>query len=206
MKPVQSACPLPNPVGILSFRLPSRLILAWLLPVTLSFGGLAWAADLPEMDYGQMLKPLVDTTGKSPSAGGYSKVSEDSLYGHANQQSETQSPSPQKPLVLSGKIETLQQAIESERNTVDWYAWYLAARDYLSRTGGLQCALGTPIKFYRNGEMEALTDELRCRASMLNRNFPLPPRTRLDAVILPVRRGTAPPASPDELYSRIREY
>ena len=105
--------------------------------------------------------------------------------------------------MITGQVQTLQQAMQSESGQVDWYAWYLAARQYLGQTGGLQCALGTPIKFYRNGEIEAMSFNPICQASVLGRRFPLPPQTKLDALILPVRSGEGPPATPEEIYHRI---
>lgn len=136
-----------------------------------------------------LLKPLVDTTTTATLAAPTSS--------HAG--------SERPPMVLSGKVESLQAAMDLERNRVDWYGWYLSVREYLERTGGLPCRLGTPIRFYRNGRIEALTSEPGCRISVEHRRFLLPPETRLEAVILPVRRGTLPPASPAEIYSRIGE-
>lgn len=149
------------------------------LAILLSLAPLAFAQsgqDDVQLDNSDMLKPLVDTSTQAPA---------------------------RKPLVLQGAVRTLQQAIEEERDTVDWYAWYLACRQYLSSTGGLPCPLGTPIKFYRNGHIEAQTFDTVCLQSVAGRRFALPGATRLDALILPVRHGNAPPASPQEIYSRI---
>jgi hypothetical protein len=158
----------------------------------------------PPIDYDKLLKPLVDTSRQSGLQDAPTNAAAPSLYGQARQ-TQDNTPSPEHPLVLNAKVQTLQQAIESERFLVDWYAWYLSLREYLSRSGGLHCPLGTPIKFYRNGRMEAMSDEPRCRISVATRSFLLPPQTRLDAILLPVRRGTAPPASRNELYTRIHE-
>lgn len=165
----------------------------------------AWGKDSVELDYSQMLKPLVDTSQKQQ-PNNFHDVTDTRLYGEAQHQGANTQANQGAPLVLSGKIQTLDAAIESERNFVDWYAWYLSVRAYLAQTGGLPCSLGTPIKFYRNGYIQALTTEWRCLQSTQHRMFPLPRNTRLDAVILPVRQRTAPPASPSELYSRIQEY
>lgn len=106
-------------------------------------------------------------------------------------------------VVLSGKIQTLQQAIQSEKGLVDWYAWYLSVREYLSQTGGLnECALGTEIVFYKNGRIEAHSSDPRCRATVMWRRYALPRNTQLDALILPVRRGSDI-ASPEEIYTRV---
>jgi hypothetical protein len=86
---------------------------------------------------------------------------------------------------------------------VDWYGWYLSAREYLSQTGGLNCALGTPIKFYKNGQIEALSFDPHCLNSVSGRHYPLPKNTQLDALILPVRPGQGPPASRQEIDSRV---
>jgi hypothetical protein len=161
-------------------------ILIFILLLSLLPGG-ALAQDDARLDTSDMLKPLVDT-------------SQQPLHGTANRQGASSS---YKPVVLTGTVRTLQQAIEEEKDTVDWYAWYLACREYLSSTGGLPCALGTPIKFYRNGRIEAQTFDAVCLQSVEGRRFPLPAATRLDALILPVRHGNAPPASPQEIYSRV---
>jgi hypothetical protein len=152
----------------------------------------AHATEQPQLDTDDMLKPLVDTRQSNPAP----------LQGSVGKQGQASSPARQS-LIITGKVQTLQQAIESEKDTVDWYVWYLGARSYLGRAGGLQCALGTPIKFYRNGQIEAMSFDPVCQASVAGRFFPLPPKTKLDALILPVRNGQAPPASPQELYSRI---
>jgi hypothetical protein len=150
----------------------------------------AQATEQAQLDTDDMLKPLVDTRQPAP------------LQDSVGKQGQASSPSRQS-LIITGKVQTLQQAIESEKDTVDWYVWYLGARSYLGQAGGLQCALGTPIKFYRNGQIEAMSFDPVCQASVAGRFFPLPPKTKLDALILPVRNGQAPPASPQELYSRI---
>jgi hypothetical protein len=152
-------------------------------------------AESPALDTDTLLKPLVDTSQPTTLQGNVAQK-------HMLPVNDT-SPAPGKPLVLTGKVQTLQQAIESEKDTVDWYGWYLSARDYLSQTGGLRCALGTPIKFYKNGLIEALTFDPHCIASVSGRHFPLPANTQLDALILPVRPGQGPPASRQEIYSRV---
>lgn len=161
-----------------------------------------------QMDTSEMLKPLVDTSGdfgindlhKPP-------LDSKALFDNAEQAGAgTDAGTPGIPpgtKLITGKVQTLQQAMDSERDSVNWYEWYLGARDYLSRTGGLQCALGTQIKFYRDGTIEALTYDPTCRESVAGKAFALPRKTKLDALILPVRNGNAPPASPQELYSRI---
>jgi hypothetical protein len=159
-------------------------------------------AELPALDTDILLKPLVDTS--QPNASQHS--SHTTLQGKAEQQGTVpvnNAPSANKPMMLTGKVQTLQQAIESEKDTVDWYAWYLSAREYLSQTGGLRCALGTPIKFYKNGQIEAMSFDPHCIDSVSGRHFPLPPKTQLDALILPVRPGQGPPASRQEIYSRV---
>lgn len=111
----------------------------------------------------------------------------------------------QQPMVLKGSIKTLDAAIREERDTVDWYRWYLQAREYLSRTGGFQCAIGTPIIFHKDGVIEPQSYSMLCLRSAAMKRFPLPKDTALSAVILPVRPGQGPPASPEELERRIRE-
>ena len=179
------------------------------------------AITFSEQDY--ELKPLVDTSGPSekiqsngfhngtdaatemapkPETNGAMVLKGDAHHTHAV--AGMVPVSDNGPRMLTGKVQTLQEAIESESGNVDWYAWYLSARAYLGRTGGLQCALGTPIKFYRNGQIEALSFNPLCQASVAGRRFPLPPKTKLEALILPVRAGEGPPASPEEIYTRIQ--
>jgi hypothetical protein len=100
-------------------------------------------------------------------------------------------------------VKTYQEAATLEQD-IDWYAWYLSIRKYLDATGGLNhCVVGTPIKIYKQGRIEALSPDPLCRISVSWRHFPLPANTRLDALILPVRSGKLPPASPQELRNRI---
>jgi hypothetical protein len=141
-----------------------------------------------ELDTEQILPPLVDT----------SVPQEQDPPEQASV-----SPPASKKMVLNAKVQTLQEAIVSEQNIVNWYAWYLACREYLSRTGGLKCELGTPIKFYKGGRIEALTLDPMCLVSVSGRRFDLPQKTSLDALILPVRNGYNPPATPQEIYSRV---
>lgn len=165
--------------------------------------GLAHGASFqPEMETDALLKPLVDTSQPEPSS--TQKLAP--LEGRAERYGQvpvSDSPASQTKLI-TGKVQTLQQAIESERGIVDWYVWYLSAREYISRSGGLRCSLGTPIKFFRNGRIEALTFDTACIGSVLGKRFPLPENTRLDALILPVRPGHGPPTSESEIYSRVR--
>lgn len=176
---------------------------------------LVWAQSVPPppSDPELMLKPLVDNrqydTEPQPSnlleGNVLRRMEPASLVpnnGSFQSVGTSGSASPSGTTVLTGQVQTLQQAIVSE-NSVDWYAWYLSARDYLGRMGGLQCPLGTPIKFYRNGRIEALTFNPLCQASVAGRVFPLPQKTHLEAVVLPVRPGEGPPASRDEIYSRV---
>ncbi|WP_303673439.1 hypothetical protein [Vampirovibrio chlorellavorus] len=159
-------------------------------------------------DVESFFKPLVDTSQTQPEL---EPVTLTPLEAKVQKQGQKQGEQPgEVPVsnaptkILTGKVQTLQQAIESERDVVNWYAWYLSAREYIGQTGGLRCSLGTPIKFYRSGKMEALTFDTNCIASVTGRRFPLPANTSLDALILPVRSGQGPPASRDEIYSRIR--
>ncbi len=150
----------------------------------------------PQLDTDPVFKPLMDTSRQHPDGG------EKTLEGSVEKQGEIPVNTGERPRILQGGVQTLQQAIELETD-IDWYTWYLTAREYLSRTGGLQCPLGTSIKFHKTGKIEAMTPDAICMASVAGRNFPLPKKTRLSALILPFRNGNAPPATPDELYSRI---
>jgi hypothetical protein len=173
-------------------------ILLWSFALMSLIAGSALAVQpYPVMDSDPFFKPLVDTAKRQE----VQKI--EPLEGHAEKQG-TLPVNRASGLLITGKVQTLQQAIESERDVVDWYGWYMSAREYIGKTGGLRCALGTPIKFYRNGKMEALTFDTSCIASVQGRRFPLPLNTQLDALVLPVRPGQAPPATRDEIYSRLR--
>ena len=119
---------------------------------------------------------------------------------------EEMQPEPAKT-VLTIRVQTLQDAILSEKGSVDWYGWYLAARTYLRSTGGLgNCQPGTNLKFYKDGQILPETLDPMCTASLAGRSFPLPRDTQLEALLLVIRTGdkTVPaPLSPDQLYSRI---
>lgn len=160
----------------------------------------------PQMETDELLKPL--TPGPSYNANPSEATP---LQGSAKkQQPQTQSvwkPSvtSTQPTALKIQIKTYQEAVVAERGRVDWYAWYLAAREYLAATGGLnRCMVGTPIKFYKEGRIEAMSPDPFCQMSVKWRRFPLPSNTQLDALILPVRPGKLPPASPAEIQQRIQ--
>jgi len=203
--------------SIIMFSLCLKRICVQWVPAAalLSAMSIAWAGaqSLPPMprDPEMMLKPLVDNRQYNPEPqpgnlleGSVQKhMQPTSLTADPNQLSPKSSTGSTGTKMITGQVQTLQQAIISESGTVDWYGWYLSARDYLGRMGGLQCALGTPIKFYRNGRIEALTFSPVCQASVAGRVFPLPAKTKLDAIILPVRPGEGPPATPEEIYSRV---
>jgi hypothetical protein len=100
--------------------------------------------------------------------------------------------------ILSGTV-SLQSAMAAEQGRVDWYGWYLKARQYIASHGGLRCEHGTPILFRKTGQMSAMTNDPMCQASTISKRFPLPVGTHVDTLILPTRPGAAPPASPEEL-------
>lgn len=109
-----------------------------------------------------------------------------------------------EPLTLKIQIKTFKEAVIVEKDLVDWYGWYLSVRKYLAATGGLsRCPIGTPIKFYKQGQIEAISSNLSCQLSVRGRNFPLPANTQLDVLILPVRPGKLPPASLEEIHHHI---
>lgn len=194
---------------------PWRLGSDTLVPLFLAFlcltvsGPICHARDLPQldpdpnsnMDSSQLLQPLVDTPTPSPGS------TLAPLQGKAEKNGTipvNDAGSSSQSMMITGKVQTLQEAIESEKDTVNWYAWYLAARAYLGRTGGLRCPLGTPIKFYKNGRIEAMSFDPYCIASVTGRRFLLPQNTKLEALILPVRPGQGPPASPEEINARVK--
>lgn len=170
------------------------LVVGVFVTVNMTGGSLAHGQ---ELDYSSMLQPLEEIPAVT-------ELTQPDPKGFQDTSSSVDEPG--KRTLLTGQVQTLQEAMESEKDTVNWYGWYMACREYLARTGGLQCDLGTPIKFHRDGRIEALTMEPRCLSSSSWRRFALPRQTKLDAIILPVRQGNAPPATPAEILSRIQAY
>jgi hypothetical protein len=116
-------------------------------------------------------------------------------------------PNPKTPspkITLKGNITTLDTALIQEADTVDWYGWYMACRKYLILTGGIQCPVGTKIRFNKGGLMTPYSNDTDCIQSVLSKRFPLPTNTKLEGVILPVRSSRVPPASPQELYNLLK--
>jgi hypothetical protein len=131
------------------------------------------------------------------------------FYPEPSQQQSSSQPRPSNPvpspkIILKGNVTTLDSALIQEKGLVDWYGWYMSCREYLIYSGGFRCPIGTMIRFNRNGQMTALTNDFACRVSVAQKLFPLPRQTKLDAILLPVRSAKAPPASPEELYQRLK--
>lgn len=112
---------------------------------------------------------------------------------------------PSQPKVIKGSVSTLEAAIEEEGETIDWYAWYLSAREYLKLTGGFQCPLRTEIRFYRTGRITAVSNDPFCARSAAIKHFPLPEGTKVKVLILPVRSPLEDPATRDEILRRAQE-
>lgn len=108
--------------------------------------------------------------------------------------------------IIKGSIQTLEAAIDAEKGSVDWYGWYLEAREHITKRGGLACQAGTLLTFRRNGQVQAKTLDPKCLLSIEKIHFPLPETTALDAVVLPVRSGALPPAPPSEIYQRTEGF
>lgn len=182
----------------------TRFCLILLTGLCILQSGHGWALEpqpQAQLEHEEFFRPLVDTSRQKE----LGEIRLEPLEGRAHRQGEIPvNETSSQSRIITGQVKTLQEAIDSEKDVVDWYGWYLAARGYISQSGGLRCPLGTPIKFYRNGKIEALTFDSACMASVIGRRFPLPPNTQLDALILPVRPGQGPPATRDEIYSRIR--
>jgi hypothetical protein len=117
------------------------------------------------------------------------------------------SPADTGKAVLQGgvnRISSLDEVMKAEIGLVDWYTWYLNCRQHIWSRGGLQCRIGTPIRITRDGRMTADTTDPDCLLSVRNKRFPLPEQTRLSVLILPVRKGSDPPASPTEIRKRTQ--
>jgi hypothetical protein len=119
-------------------------------------------------------------------------------------QKKTESKSQSPKITLKGNITTLDTALIQEADTVDWYGWYMGCRKYLILTGGIQCPVGTKIRFNRGGLMTPYSNDSDCIQSVLSKRFPLPTNTKLEGIILPVRSSRVPPASPQELYNLLK--
>ncbi len=112
---------------------------------------------------------------------------------------------PSQPKVLKGVVSTLDAAIEEEGDTIDWYSWYLSAREYLKLTGGFNCPLRTEIRFYQSGRVTAVSSDPICAYSAAAKHFPLPRGTQVKVLILPVRSPHEDPATRDEILRRAQE-
>lgn len=145
-----------------------------------------------------------------PLYGSAQELEEDPAVPASNEAVQPVNNSPQRGengrFVLQGSIQTLEAAISAEKDSVDWYNWYLNARKYISKRGGLACPSGTLLTFKKNGQVEAKTLDPRCLLSIEGMNYPLPQNTVLDAVILPVRSSILPPATPTEIYQRTNGF
>lgn len=162
-----------------------------------------FSTEIPVSQQFSSLQPLPDRrpgNGNHPPLQGRAQKSmEQPAEGHTGLMSGTTG-----TRILNGRVQTLQQAARTEKDQVDWYAWYLNARDYLFRTGGLDCRAGTLIRFYKSGEIRAMTSDENCITSIGDRRFPLPEGTRLQALVLPVRPTELPPASPEDINTRVK--
>lgn len=105
--------------------------------------------------------------------------------------------------ILKGQIKTLEAAIDEEGN-VDWYVWYLACRQYLMETGGFRCPAGTAVYFYRSGQLDTDSQDPFCQASVRGKFYPMPEKTALEVLILPVRRQHDLPATRQEILRRTQ--
>lgn len=152
----------------------------------------AWCQQSELSDVNIEFKPLVDTS-----------IDRQSGYHLTNTAFDKTQSETMQPFMLTGKVLSFQEAVHQEKN-IDWYQWYLFARQYLAKRGGLACPLGTSIIFYKAGRIEANSSDINCLLSIRQKQFPLPRDTLLQALILPVRSGSAPPASPEELQSRVQ--
>lgn len=112
---------------------------------------------------------------------------------------------PAQPKILEGGVSTLEAAIEEEGASIDWYAWYLSAREYLKLTGGFQCPLRTEIRFYRTGRITAVSNDPYCAMSASAKHFPLPEGTKIKVLVLPVRSPLEDPATRDEILHQAQE-
>ncbi len=187
--------------------LPPRAVLT--LAVTLGLGftaalslmphAYALSAPEPKTSFVNELAPLPDENNR-----GWDVPSPTALFATESDMKLTSNSSGNGTpvFVLTGRIQTLQDATESEKETVDWYGWYLSVREYLRKTGSFQCQVGTPIKFYKSGYIEALTTEPLCRASAASHFYALPEATALDAIILPIRNSNKP-TTKDDLFTHI---
>jgi hypothetical protein len=173
---------------------PTHSTLSLCLALTLAL--LAGSQAFPVM--AQMLEPdpVVEDMKKPP-------IPPPNVPGAPAQPSST-SKTPTPKITLKGNITTLDTALIQEADTVDWYGWYMACRKYLILTGGIQCSVGTKIRFNRGGLMTPYSSDPDCVQSVLSKRFPLPTNTKLEGVILPVRSSRVPPASLQELYNLLK--
>lgn len=113
-------------------------------------------------------------------------------------------PQRQSPKVLQGGVSTLESVIQQEGRYIDWYGWYMGARQYLAEHGGFKCPRGTPIYFFKDGHLDTPSNDWMCLLSVRTKNFPLPTQTAVEILVLPTRQWEEPPASPEEILRRTR--
>ena len=187
--------------------LQKRVVVIGLLTLTVVFASLSSDAK-PLKPTSNVLPPIEDMsplTSEKPASSQLPPLSgnsSESLKGKV--QTEQAITPPRHKAVLKGGVSTYDAIVEAEKGVVDWYAWYLACRRYIASHGGLQCDLGTPIHIYKNGRFDTPSMDPYCILSVRTKRFPLPRKTQLDMLILPVRSGSAPPASRDELRRRTK--
>jgi hypothetical protein len=106
-------------------------------------------------------------------------------------------------VVLQGGV-SLDNAMAQEGQRVDWYAWYLKARQSIMANGGLQCPLGTLIIISKQGLFKTDSPYKTCQQSVDRQRSPLPANSQLSYIVLPVRDGAWHPMSPPELLERVQ--
>jgi len=113
-----------------------------------------------------------------------------------------------KRVVLQGGVSlddamALEGRIQSGKQAIDWYGWYLSARESITERGGLQCKLGTLIRINKAGLFQASSPDPDCQKSVARQWFPLPQNSHIPVIILPVRSGAWQPMSEQELLRRV---
>jgi hypothetical protein len=86
---------------------------------------------------------------------------------------------------------TAKKQQESEEQT-NWYLWYSDVRKYLRQNGGFRCSAGIPVRFYKDGTIEALSHQSNCIKSAQKMHYPLPAFTKVPFITLSVRNDRKP--------------
>lgn len=93
---------------------------------------------------------------------------------------------------------------QAQNQFVNWYDWYRDLRGYFSSVGGVLCAPGTELQFYRDGRITATSRDATCLASLDGLHYPLPQNAPVRTLSLTIRQHSAWPMSRRAINDLVR--